>query len=77
MALYLPLITFDEFSLIIFGATTFIAAILSLLLPETLGAPLVESLDELLIIRKHSKPLLSWWSTEQVTINVEKISSLR
>ena len=53
------------------------AAILSLLLPETLGAPLVESLDELLIIRKHSKPLLSWWSTEQVTINVEKISSLR
>ena len=68
---------FIVFSLCIFGATTFIAAILSLLLPETLGAPLVESLDELLVIRKYSKPLLSWWSTEQVTKNVEKISSLR
>ena len=32
--------------MIIFGVTTFIAAVLSLLLPETLGAPLIESFDD-------------------------------
>ena len=62
--------------MIIFGATTFLAAILSLGLPETLGAPLVESLDEIYILHKHSKPFLSWWSTQQVEENIEKISSL-
>ena len=77
VAFYLPLITFQEFSLIIFEATTFVAAVLSLLLPETLGAPLIESLDELQLIRKYSKPLLSWWSTDQVNENVERISFLR
>ncbi len=77
VALYLPSLTFDELPLIIFGGTTFVAALLSLILPETLGAPLIESLDELLIIRKHAKPLLTWWTNTQVKKNVEKISSLR
>ena len=77
MALYLPVVTFEELPLLIFGSTTFVAALLSLLLPETLGAPLIESIDELLVIRKHAKPLLAWWSTTRVNRNVEKIISLR
>ena len=77
VALYLPAVTFDELPMIIFGSTTFVAAILSLLLPETLGAPLIESLDELFLLHKYSKPLLSWWSLEQVNNNVEQINALR
>ena len=62
--------------MIIFGSTTFVAAVLSLWLPETLGAPLVESLDEIYILHKHSKPIFSWWTTEQINQNIEKINSL-
>ena len=62
--------------MIIFGSTTFIGAIISLGLPETLGAPLVESLDEIYILHKHSKPTFSWWSKEQINRNIEKINAL-
>lgn len=51
-------------------------AILSLWLPETLGSPLVESLDEIYLLHKHSKPLLKWWSKEQINQNIEKINAL-
>ena len=63
--------------MIIFGSTTFLAAILALLLPETLGAPLVESLDELFLLHKYAKPLFSWWSLEQANQNIDKINSSR
>ena len=69
--------TFDELPMIIFGSFTFVAGALSLMLPETLGAPLLESLDELSVLRTYAKPLLSWWSTAQVKKNIEKINALR
>ena len=62
--------------MIIFGVCTFAGAILSLWLPETLGAPLVESLDEIYILHKHAKPILAWWSKAQVDRNIEKINAL-
>ena len=77
VALYLPALTFDELPLILFGSTSFVAAVLACWLPETLGAPLVESLDELYILHKYSKPVFSWWSSAQVNKNVEKINALR
>lgn len=73
VAIYLPSVTFEELPMIIFGSTTFIAALLSLQLPETLGAPLVESMDEIYILHKYSKPFFRWWSTEEVKDNIEKI----
>ena len=76
VAIYLPEVTFTELPLIIFGSTTFVAAVLSLWLPETLGSPLVESLDEIYLLHKYSKPLLSWWSKEQINQNIEKINAL-
>ena len=75
--MYLPLVTFDQLPLLIFGAASFVSALLTFLLPETLGAPLVESFDELITLRKYSKPLLSWWSSKQVDENIEKINALR
>ena len=73
VAIYLPSVTFEELPMIIFGSTTFIAALLSLQLPETLGAPLVESMDEIYVLHKYSKPFFRWWSTEEVKDNIEKI----
>ena len=69
----MPSVAFEELPMIIFGATTFIAAILSLKLPETLGAPLVESLDEIYILHKYSKPFFRWWSSEEIKDNIDKI----
>ena len=71
------MITFDELPLLIFGAASIASAVLALFLPETLGAPLVESFDELLLLWKYRKPLLSWWSSQQVEDNTKKINSLR
>ena len=75
--MYLPVITFDELPLLIFGSASIASATLALILPETLGAPLVESFDELLLLQKYRKPLFSWWSSKQVEDNVKKINSLR
>ena len=75
--MYLPIITFEELPLLIFGSFSIASAVLALMLPETLGAPLVENFDELLLLQKYRKPLLSWWSSKQVEDNVKKINSLR
>jgi hypothetical protein len=77
VALYLPLVTFDHLPLLIFGVASFVSALLTFLLPETLGAPLVESFEELIVLRNHAKPLLSWWSSKQVDENIEKFIALR
>ena len=77
MALYLPVITFDHLPLLIFGSASFVSAILAAVLPETLGAPLPESFDELAIIRKHSKPIGQWWSIDEVDENIHKINAAR
>ena len=69
--------SFDALPLLIFGTISIVGGISAFWLPETLGSPLVESLDEIYIIYKYSKPILKWWSTEEVNENVEKINSLR
>ena len=74
--MYLSRKTFDEIPGIVFGSTMLLAAVLSLALPETLGAPFIESLDEIYILQKHSKPFMNWWSVEQVQAHIEKISLL-
>ena len=77
VALYLPTFTFDTFPLVLFGSASMVSAISALWLPETLGAPLVEELDELRIIREHSKPFFSWWTSAQVRDNVEMMAKLQ
>ena len=77
VALYLPNFTFETFPLVLFGSASMVSAISALWLPETLGAPLVEELDELRIIREHSKPFFSWWSSTKVRDNVEMMTKLQ
>ena len=73
----MPDVTFDALPLIIFGVTNLAAGVLTFWLPETLGSPLVESLDEIYILYKHSKQIHKWWSTAQVKKNIETINLLR
>ena len=77
MALYLPVITFDHLPLLLFGSASLVSAILAAVLPETLGAPLPESFDELVILRKYSKPVCQWWSIADVDVNIHKINAAR
>ena len=77
VALYLPNLTFDTLPLILFGSLSILAGILACWLPETLGSPLVESLDDLYVVREHSKPFFSWWSSTQVYENIKMVNSLR
>ncbi len=57
-----------------FGAMSLMCGSLFLLLPETLGHPLVESLEELEQMRKGdgAKPFFAWWSTEEVEKHLRK-----
>ena len=73
----MPDVTFDALPLIIFGVTNLAAGVLTFWLPETLGSPLVESLDEIYILYQNSKPIYKWWSKEKVRQNIEEINALR
>ena len=43
-----------------------------MLLPETLGVPLVESIDEVENLYVRTKPFFAWWSRDQLKESVEK-----
>ena len=45
---------------------------ITLLLPETLGVPLVESIDEVENLYVRTKPFFAWWSRAQLKESVEK-----
>ncbi len=45
---------------------------LAILLPETLGEPLGESIPEVELIGKGGKKFFSWWSTERVQLELQR-----
>ncbi len=55
------------------GGCAMFGGLLALLLPETLGSPLVESaadVDRMETTR--AKPFLSWWSAERLRVALEE-----
>ena len=54
------------------GACAIFGGFLSLLLPETLGSPMMKSLDELDDLSSRTKPMLKWWSTAKLKEQLEK-----
>ena len=47
------------------------------MLPETLGSPLMISLDELDGLSGRTKPMLRWWSKEQLRETLERNTEAR
>jgi len=66
VAIYFPTFTFDAFPMLFMGLVAAVGTFLTLLLPETLGAPLVESIDDQKLMYENKKKFFSWWSSEKL-----------
>ena len=47
------------------------------MLPETLGSPLMLSLDELDGLSGRTKPMLKWWNNEQLRDTLQRNTKTR
>ncbi|XP_059084961.1 organic cation transporter protein-like [Tigriopus californicus] len=66
VAIYLPKVAFPALPLLLMGGCAILGGVLTLLLPETLGSPLIESIGELKGLGDTSKPFFSWWSISKL-----------
>ena len=78
IALYLgPALNSDALPFLILGGCAIFGGILSLILPETLGTPLMLSLDELDGLSKRTKPMLKWWTKKELKVSLERNTKAR
>jgi len=49
--------------MLLMGCVATVGMVSTVLLPETLGAPLVECVDDQKVLYQNPKPFFSWWST--------------
>ena len=73
VALYLgPALNSDALPFLILGGCAIFGGLLSLILPETLGTPLMLTLDELDGLSKRTKPMLKWWTKNDLNESLER-----
>ena len=60
--------------MIIMGGSALLGGILTLLLPETLGSLMLESIDEIENLKVNSKPFFSWWSNERLRKHLDELA---
>ena len=73
-----PALNSEAAPFLILGGCSIFGGILSLwMLPETLGSPLMISLDELDGLSGRTKPMLRWWSKEQLRETLERNTEAR
>ena len=73
IALYLgPALNSDALPFLILGGCSIIGGLLSFILPETLGTPLMLTLDELDGLSKRTKPMLKWWTKSDLNESLER-----
>ena len=72
VALYLPDITSQQAPFFIFGAAGLIGTILSIFLPESLGHPLPDTLEEAAEMNERGKSFLSCWSSDDLKYHVNR-----
>ena len=78
IALYLgPALNADRLPLFLLGCCALFGGLLSLLLPETLGIPLVASLDDLDGISARTKPFFAWWTRAQLRESLERNAEMK
>ena len=59
------------------GSASIVSGCVALWLPETLGSPFVETLEDLMVLREHAKPFFAWWSASKVEKNIKFINDLK
>lgn len=64
--MYLPELTFEAFPMLLMGGCALFGGVLSLLLPETLGAPLMEDLNEIDLLFENQKSFFTCWSKKKL-----------
>ena len=72
IAIYLPDLLFEAFPLLFMGACSIAGGFLAILLPETLGSNLCETMQDVEELGKDSKPFFAWWSTKDLKEHLEK-----
>ena len=78
IALYLgPALDAPRLPLFLLGCCALFGGLLSLLLPETLGIPLMASLDELDGISARTKPFFAWWTRARLRESLERNAKIR
>ncbi len=70
LTLYLPDVTFAQLPFIIFGAGTLLGAACSFFIPESLGHPLPDTIEE--AARMGHKPFCACWSSARLREEVAK-----
>ena len=63
--------TFEELPFIVMESVALIGGALASWLPETLGYPLPESMEDVKGFDRNPKKFWSWWSTEKVEAQLE------
>ena len=78
IALYLgPALNAERLPLLLLGCCALFGGLLALLLPETLGIPLMVSLDELDGISARTKPFFAWWTRARLRESLERNAEIR
>ena len=72
IALYLPNVTSQQAPFFIFGAAGLIGTILSIFLPESLGHPLPDTLEEAAEMNEGGKSFFSCWSSDDLKYHVNR-----
>ena len=70
LTLYLPDVTFKQLPFIVFGLGTLLGALASIFLPESLGHPLPDTVDE--AAKLGTKKFWSCWSRQKLENEVAK-----
>ena len=68
---YLPAVTYNQAPFLIFGVSGLVGCVCSVFLPESLGHPLPDTMQDADDMNKHSKPIFSWWSKQKLEKNIE------
>ena len=72
VAIYLPQVGPDFLPFVIMGGSAICGGILSLLLPETLGAVLPETLDEVGLLKDNDKGFFQCWSKAKLEAKMQE-----
>ena len=69
---YLPAVTNDQAPFLIFGISGLVGCIGSIFLPESLGHPLPDTIQDAADMNKYSKSIFTWWSNDTLAANIER-----